>query len=130
MMYPLSVVCSLLGVTQSGFHFWRKREPSMREQERERLRVDIGKVFDANHGRYGAPRIYKVMCAQHGYTGSRNRIQTLMRAMASHMTQELVLDALRMAWRVRTSSSDTYRNPIDSQGIAATKRIPTNNASI
>ena len=130
MMYPLSVVCPVLGVTQSGFHFWRKREPSMREQERERLRVDIGKAFDDNHGRYGAARIYKVMCAQHGYTGSRNRIQTLMRAMASHMTQELVLDALRMAWRVRTSSSDTYRNPIESQGIAATKRIPTNNASI
>ena len=81
MMYPLSVVCPVLGVTQSGFHFWRKREPSMREQERKRLRVDIGKVFDANRGRYGAPRLYKVMCEQHGYTGSRNRLQALMRAM-------------------------------------------------
>ena len=81
MMYPLSVVCPLLGVTQSGFHFWRRREPSMREQERERLSVDIRKVFDANRGRYGAPRIYKVMCEQHGYTGSRNRLQALMRAM-------------------------------------------------
>ena len=81
LMYPLSVVCPLLGVTQSGFHFWRRREPSMREQERERLRVDIRKVFDANRGRYGAPRIYQVMCEQHGYTGSRNRLQALMRAM-------------------------------------------------
>ena len=74
MMYPLSVVCPLLGVTQSGIHFWRKREPSMREQERERLRVDNRKVFDDNRGRYGAPRIYKVMCEQHGDTGSRNRL--------------------------------------------------------
>ena len=53
----------------------------MREQERERLSVDIGKAFDANHGHYGAPRLYKVMCERHGYTGSFNRIQTLMRAM-------------------------------------------------
>ena len=81
MMYPLSVVCRLLGVTQSGFHFWRKREPSMREQERERLRAEIRTVFDGNRGRYGAPRIYKVMCEHHGYIGSFNRIQTLMRAM-------------------------------------------------
>ena len=81
MMYPLSVVCRLLGVTQSGFHFWRKREPSKREQERERLRVDIQKVFDANGGRYGAPRIHKVMRERHGYTGSLNRLQALMRAM-------------------------------------------------
>ena len=81
MMYPLSVVCPVLGVTQSGFHFWRRREPSMREQEREQLSADIGKVFDANRGRYGAPRLYKVMCERHGYTGSFNRIQALMRAM-------------------------------------------------
>ena len=54
MAYPLSVVCWVLGITQSGFHAWRSRPPSMREQERDRLRVDIGKVFDAQRGRYGA----------------------------------------------------------------------------
>ena len=81
MMYPLSVVCPLLGVTQSGFHFWRRRKPSIREQEREQLRLDIRKEFDANRARYGAPRLYKAMCEHHGYTGSVNRIQMLMRAM-------------------------------------------------
>ena len=54
MMYPLSVVCPVLGVTQSGFHFWRRREPSMREQERERLSVEIRGVFDANGGQLGS----------------------------------------------------------------------------
>ena len=82
MMYPLSVVCPVLGVTQSGFHFWRRREPSMREQERARLSADIRKEFVGNRGRYGAPRLYKAMCEHHGYTGSFNRIQTLMQAMA------------------------------------------------
>ena len=81
MIYPLSVVCRLLGVTQSGFHFWRRREPSRREQERKQLRVDIRTVFDANGGRYGAPRIHQVMREHHGYTGSLNRLQALMRAM-------------------------------------------------
>jgi transposase InsO family protein len=81
MMYPLSVVCRLLGVTQSGFHFWRKRAPSKREQERKQLRADIQKVFDASGGRYGAPRIDQVMREHHAYTGSLNRLQALMRAM-------------------------------------------------
>jgi putative transposase len=79
--YPLSVVCWVLSVTQSGFHAWRGRPPSRREQERDRLSEDIRKVFDAHRGRYGAPRIYRVLCEQDGYTGSLNRIQTLMRGM-------------------------------------------------
>jgi putative transposase len=79
--YPLSVVCWVLSVTQSGFHAWRGRPPSGRALERDRLRVDIRKVFDDQRGRYGAPRIYRVLCEQSGYTGSLNRIQSLMRAM-------------------------------------------------
>ena len=81
MSYPLSVVCRVLSVTQSGFHAWRGRPPSRREQERDRLSKDIRKVFDAHRGRYGAPRIYRVLCEQDGYSGSLNRIQTLMRGM-------------------------------------------------
>ncbi len=81
MTYPLSVVCRVLSVTQSGFHAWRGRPPSRREQERDRLSVAIRKVFDDHRGRYGAPRIYRVLCEQGGYTGSLNRIQTLMRGM-------------------------------------------------
>ena len=81
LMYPLSVVCYVVGVTQSGFHAWRGRGPSTRAQERTRLSADIRRVFDDHRGRYGAPRIYRVLCGQHGYTGSVNRIQALMRAM-------------------------------------------------
>lgn len=53
----------------------------MREQERERLSVESRGVFDANRGRYGAPRIHQAMCERHGYTGSLNRLQGLMRAI-------------------------------------------------
>ena len=54
MMYPLSVVCRVLGVTQSGFHAWRIRVPSIREREREGLRGQIRQVFEDHHARYGA----------------------------------------------------------------------------
>ncbi len=81
MAYPLSVVCWVLGVTQSGLHAWRKRAPSKRAQERDSLSAAIRRVYDAHRGRYGAPRIYRVLREQDGYTGSLNRIQTLMRAL-------------------------------------------------
>ena len=81
MAYPLSVVCWVLSVTQSGFHAWRKRPPSRRARERDSLSTAIRRVYDAHRGRYGAPRIYRVLCEQDGYTGSLNRIQTLMRAL-------------------------------------------------
>ena len=81
MAYPLSVVCWVLGVTQSGFHAWRGRAPSRRAQERDRLSTEIRKVFDDHRGRYGAPRIHRVLCERYEYTGSLNRIQKLMQAM-------------------------------------------------
>lgn len=80
MMYPLSVVCRTLGVTQSGFYFWRRKTPSIREQAHDALCEQIRHAFEANSGRYGAPRICKAMREQHGYTGSLNRIQKLMRS--------------------------------------------------
>ena len=81
MTYPLSVVCWVLNVTQSGLHAWRKRVPSQRAQERDSLSTAIRRVYDAHRGRYGAPRIYRALCEQDGYTGSLNRIQTLMRVL-------------------------------------------------
>ena len=79
--YPLSVVCGVLKVTQSGFHAWRGRTPCKRDQERDRLSENSHEVFDAHRGHYGAPRIYRVLCARDGHTGGLNRIQSLMRAM-------------------------------------------------
>ena len=53
----------------------------MREQERHQLSASIRGVVEDHRGRYGAPRIYRVLCKRDGYTGSLNRIQTPMRAM-------------------------------------------------
>ena len=53
----------------------------MREQERHQLSASIGRVLEDNCSRYGAPRIYRVLCERDGYTGSLNSIQTPMRAM-------------------------------------------------
>ena len=81
MTYALSIVCRVLGVTQSGFHAWHGRAPSKRAQERGALKASISDVFDAHRGRYGAPRIYRTLCAQDGNTGRINHNTALMQAM-------------------------------------------------
>ena len=81
LLFPISVLCHVMSVTQSGYHAWAKRLPSKTEQERERLSIDIRRIYDAHKGRYGAPRIYKTMCAHYGYTGNLSRIQKLMKAL-------------------------------------------------
>ena len=81
MAYPLSVVCWVLSVTQSGFHAWRVRTSSKRAQERDCLSAILRQVFDAHRGRYGAPRVCRVLRERHGYVGNLNRIQKLMRVL-------------------------------------------------
>ena len=48
--YPLSVVCRVLGVTQSGYHAWNGRLPSRRQCERDSLSRDIHRIFEAQRG--------------------------------------------------------------------------------
>ena len=54
--------------------------PSPRDHNRDQL-LRLGEVFDIHLGRYGAPRLYRVLRERHGYTGGLNRIKALMRAM-------------------------------------------------
>ena len=80
-MYPLSVCCWVLDLTTAGFYAWATRPPSARAIERARLCETIQTIFTSQRGRYGAPRIDQTLRKHHGYTGSLNRIQALMRAM-------------------------------------------------
>ena len=82
-MYPLSVCCWVLDLTTAGFYAWAT-PPSARAIERVRLCEIIQTIFTSQRGRYGAPRIDQTLRKHHGYTGSLNRIQTLMCAIGLH----------------------------------------------
>ena len=69
--FPLAVICRVLAVTQAGYHAWLKRPASMMAVARDALAELVKRVFAAFKGKYGAPRIYRQLCRQHGYTGGR-----------------------------------------------------------
>ena len=71
----------MLSVTQAGYHAWLKRPASAMNVARDALTDLIKRVFAAFKSKYGAPRIYRELARQHGYTGSYERVRVLMRAL-------------------------------------------------
>ena len=51
-------MCRVLGVSVSGYYDWRGREPSAHEREDGELAKHIHRIFYANRGVYGSPRVH------------------------------------------------------------------------
>lgn len=77
-MYPITLMCRLLGVSPSGFYAWRQRAPSARGQANEQLLARIRLIHERSRSTYGAPRIHAELVAE-GLRVSRKRVARLMR---------------------------------------------------
>ena len=75
--YPIGALCSILGVSRSGFYDWSERGLSARAREDEKLKVHIAAIFERYEGRYGCPRIHAELRAD-GFHVSRKRVARLM----------------------------------------------------
>ena len=71
-------MCSLLGVSPSGYYAWLRRPPSAREQADRELRDQIVDIHSRSRGTYGAPRIHAELAAE-GVAVGRKRVARLMR---------------------------------------------------
>ena len=76
--YAIERMCSALGVSESGYYAWRKREPSVHEQEDRRILAAIRRIHQDSRGLYGSPRIHR-MLRREGIYCSRKRVARLMR---------------------------------------------------
>ena len=78
--YPLRILCRVLRVSKSGYYAWRRRKPSNRDLEDERLRPKVLAAFKAGRGTYGSPRVQSELVDQ-GFEIGRHRVARLMREM-------------------------------------------------
>lgn len=76
--YEVRRMCTLLGVSRSGYYAWTGRPESSRRREDRRLAVEIRAHFRASRGRYGSPRILLDLRDQ-GIRVGRKRVARLMR---------------------------------------------------
>ena len=72
------MMCTLYGVTRSGFYAWCKREPAKRQREDEQLLARVRKAHADSRGLYGSPRIVGQLRLD-GHAVGRRRVARLMR---------------------------------------------------
>lgn len=77
-MFPVALMCRLLGVSRSGYYAARSRKPSSRSQS-ERVAIEkIREIHQASRSTYGSPRIYAAL-RKRSFEIGRHRIARLMR---------------------------------------------------
>lgn len=78
-MHGVAAQCRALGVSESGYHAWRKRVPSRRATQDAALIARIKAIHEASDGTYGAPRIRAEMVDVDGLRIGIRRVARLMR---------------------------------------------------
>ncbi len=76
--WPVQLMCSVLGVSASGYYAWWSRPESARSVANRALLSTIRLVHAESGGSYGAPRVHAALCAA-GHGVGRHRIARLMR---------------------------------------------------
>ena len=78
--FPVRMMCRLLEVKPSGFYAWRRRKPSRRSVDNERLKGEIAAVHAESDGVYGSPKVRDELL-ERGEPVGRHRVARLMREL-------------------------------------------------
>jgi transposase InsO family protein len=63
-VWPVALMCDILGVSRQGFYAWRWRPTSEQQHRRDALLVEIAAVHAEVKERYGSPRIHAELQAR------------------------------------------------------------------
>ncbi|QEU71783.1 hypothetical protein CP967_07245 [Streptomyces nitrosporeus] len=93
-------LCSILGVSRSGFCYWRRTaaDRSARQAAEARLAARIRAVHLESDGTYGAPRITAELREENGEAVNHKRVARIMRASG--------IEGVRLRRRHRTTVPD------------------------
>ena len=77
--FPIATMARVLGVSEAGYHAWRKRPPSKKQEADTTLLKSVRTIHASSCATYGAPRVHAELRAG-GEKHGRKRIARLMRA--------------------------------------------------
>lgn len=101
--FPISRLCAVLSVSESGYYAWLKREPGARDIESNTLAEQIIQIWHKFRRIYGAPRIWPELVAK-GVKVSLNRVAKLMREVG-------IRGKTARKYRPQTTRSDPTHAP-------------------
>jgi putative transposase len=76
--FPIAAMARVLGVSESGYHAWRQRAPSVRAVSDNLLTKTVRTIHLGSRETYGAPRVHAELRSR-GERHGRKRIARLMR---------------------------------------------------
>jgi putative transposase len=81
--FPVQRMCSVLGVSSSGYYAWQTRPVSPRVQANQKLVPEIKAIHIRSRKTYGSPRVHAELKAC-GFSVGKNRVARLMQAENLH----------------------------------------------
>jgi putative transposase len=100
--FPVRLLCRTLQVSRAGFYAWQTRPPARRQQDDDRVSVQIAAIHAESRQRYGSPRIHAEL-RDRGCRMARKRVARLMRVRGL---------AARRRRRFRTTTHSRHPFPI------------------
>lgn len=85
--YPVSLMCRVLKVSESGYHAWRQRPPTDRQQQNARLETEILAAHRRTRETYGAERLHDEL-NDHGIHTTLYRVRQLRRKLGLRCKQK------------------------------------------
>lgn len=79
-IWPVRMMCRVIGVSHSGFYDWLVRKPSRREQANQIIKAHIQESYHGSDRTYGSPRVWRDLY-DWGITCSVNRVARLMQQL-------------------------------------------------
>ncbi len=76
--HPVSLLCSVLGVSRAGYYAWKDRPASARARRDGELLEAIAAIHGESKATYGWPRVHAEL-RHRGVCASRKRVAGLMR---------------------------------------------------
>jgi transposase InsO family protein len=87
LLFSVSLLCRVFGVSTSGYHAWRCRPPSRRLREDARLEVEIRAAHRRTRETYGPERLQRDL-ADHGVAVGVHRIRRLRKKLGLSCKQK------------------------------------------
>lgn len=98
--FTLKRMSTTLRISRSGYYQWRKRLPSTRAKDNERLLEQIREVYDSRRRVYGSPRITAEINSK-GICCGKNRVARIMKA-------NRIRAEIKRSFRRTTDSKHSY----------------------
>ena len=100
--WPITVLCETLGVSAAGYYSWQVRAPSLQQQRRDAMLVEIRSTHAEAKARYGSPRIHAELEAR-GHDCCVNTVARIMREAGI---------AAKTKRKYRRTTDSNHRHPV------------------